>query len=167
MAKNVWNALKGLAGAPAQAEAGTIVEDLFGRDTAKAAKQLGVSRRTVQRWVQHGLPNTPQAKALQKRHRRWQNESKAGQAKVMGQAAKKAGAAGVNVNFNGKVIISADRRNNQDRRISFAMSADEVELLAAAAQGGRADLHAAFEHIAGGKGFGGSVQLDIKNLDFT
>lgn len=173
MAKNVWQAMKDAAGTPTKPTAREVLGDLFGTkagtpDTTKAANKLGVSRRTIQRWIQQDkLPANAKGQALAKRHQRWENESKAGQAKVFSAVADKAGATGLSVQFRGKIAISSDRRNGQSRSIGFALSSDEVAFLAAAGEGGRADLHAAFEHIAGGKGFGGSVQLDIDDLKFT
>jgi len=67
--------------------------------------------------------------------------------------------------FLGEVIISADNRNNTIRTLNFTLSRSETNLLLNTARiGTEADLHAAFEYLAGVHGFGGA-QLDIADLN--
>ena len=172
MAKSVWQAMKDLAGTSAPPPAGEMLRDLFGTgrrggpDTARAARQLGVSRSTVQRWVRAGLPNTPTARRIQTRHRRWLNETKAGRAKTTDRIGQRGGVA---VTFHGKVRISNDSRNNQARHFSYTLSPGNAELLNnVAATGNRADLHAAFEYVTADEVFrGGGAQLEINNIYFN
>lgn len=169
MAKSVWEALKAAAGTPQQPTAGQVLRDLFGPgrgdgpDTAKAAQALGVSRRTVQRWMHDGLPNTPVAKRLQKRHRRWRNESQAGRRATLAAVQNRPLGS---CRFVGRVIISSDRRNNDVRNFHFNLSPEDIaQLTDTAATSTQRDLHANFEHLIANKGFGGSVQLEIQQLD--
>ena len=172
MAKSVWQAMKDLAGTSQPPPAAEMLRDLFGvgrrggPDTARAAQRLGVSRSTIQRWARTGLPNTPTARRLQTRHRRWLNETKAGRAKTTDRIAQRGGIA---VTFHGKVRISNDSRNNQARHFSYTLTPGNTDLLTGvAATGDRTDLHAAFEYVTTDEVFrGGSAQLDINDVFFN
>ena len=136
-----------------------------GLNTRAAAAALGVSARTVRRWAQQGIPASAGGQQLQTTYQAWE-ASPAGRAVTLeGVEAAKRGQP-MAIAFRGKVIISNDPRNNINRSLSFTLSPAETNMLLDAGRvGGEPNLHAALEYIAAGKGFGGSVSLDITDLD--
>lgn len=132
-------------------------------DTARAAADLGVSRRTVQRWVKDGLP-ARSAHAEQLR-RSWA-DSPAGRRAAISPARVRGLAAGPSVagTMDAHVWVSNDRRNGMRRRFGFAIDGPAMAQVAAAMRAGDdAAAHTLLaEHI---EGFGGSVDLDIRGLE--
>lgn len=136
-----------------------------GLNAQAAAADLGVSARTVRRWAQQGIPASAGGGRLQDTYQTWTNTD-AGRAAALQGADTAKRDQPMAVAFYGKVIISNDPRNRVNRSLSFTLSPAESNLLLDTARaGGEADLHAALEYLASSKGFGGSVTLDITDLN--
>ncbi|MDN5803468.1 MAG: helix-turn-helix domain-containing protein [Microlunatus sp.] len=136
-----------------------------GLNTRAAAADLGVSARTVRRWAHQGIPASAGGRQLQTAYQNWETSPSGRAVTLEGVEAGKRDQP-MAITFRGKVIISDDPRNNTNRSLSFALSPAETNLLLDAGRtGGEPDLHAALEYIAASKGFGGSVSLDIIDLN--
>lgn len=167
--KTLWAALSKSKDAPV--EPGGMVGDLFGLtprggpNTKAAAEALGVSQRTVQRWIQQGLPKrsrTDVPEQLKRRHQAWRKGPGGRRAAMSTRREARLRNKGTTVNFLGNITISADKRK---RSTSVPLSGEQMSrLLDAAMAGDDLAAHEALEN-AFGDAFGGSVQLEIDGLE--
>ncbi len=161
-----------LRGGPAQpADSRDMLAHLYGHgrrggvNTKAAAQDLGVSERTVRRWAREGLPASVAADKLRSEHSRWE-DTPAGRENALGGRLDTFRDSGAAVTMVGGVIISGDDRGT--RQLNMAFDPAEMALLADVAihGGGEADMKAAMEYLVGQK-FGGSVDLNLNQLDFS
>lgn len=154
-------------------KAGTMLRDLYGRgrdalkpDTARAAAALGVSRRTVQRWVQQGrLPAPGRSPHADQVRTQWA-DSPAGRARRIPADTRRKLTAGAPVlgRVTGKVWVSSDSRNGSDRTFSVHFDADEAaSFYQAMINANDEGAYAAF-HAATVRGFGGSVDVHVNQF---
>lgn len=144
--------------------------DLFGRhkgrvNVKRAAEELGVSQRTVRRWVQtRKIPRSAAGERLRSSHATWR-DSAAGRRKALNQSAR-AQAAGIDAfKYTGWVRISRDRRWRKGMQVPVQDEKDMQRMLGCLADGDDRGAHRALEDIVTAGGFGGSVELDIDHLD--
>lgn len=149
-----------------------MVADLFGTtrrgtpNTRAAADELGVSQRTVQRWLKQGrLParsRTDAAERLQRAHNRWKNTPTGRQAAISPRREARLRRQGTTMRFLGTVTISSDKRR---RSTTVQVTGDQMgRILDASLSGNDAAAHRELED-AFGQAFGGSVSLSIDELD--
>lgn len=154
-------------GDPAQ-----MVSDLYGTtrrgkpDTRAAAADLGVSQRTVQRWIQRGLPRKSRSggsEQLANRHQGWKASPEGRKASLSSRREARLRNKGTTIQFLGVITISGDRRR---RSTSVPLNGDQTGLiLDPLLAGDDAAAHRALEDAFGDR-FGGSVSLsDIDSLD--
>jgi hypothetical protein len=148
----------------------SMVRDVYGvsrrgtPDTRAAAQQLGVSQRTVQRWLKEGMPRrSPAADALAQRHRGWRDSAAGRRARLSTRRESRLRNKGTSMLFYGKVRISADERR---RGTTVTIDGERMGRMLDAALAGNDQLALAELEDAFGDAFGGSVTLvDIEQLD--
>lgn len=151
---------------------GEMVADLYGvtrrgtPDTRAAADALGVSQRTVQRWLKTGrLParsRTGAAEQLQRDHGRWKNTPTGRRAALSPRRESRLRRQGTTMRFLGTVTISNDKRR---RSTTVQVTGDQMgRILDAELSGNDAAAHRELED-AFGQAFGGSVSLSIDEID--
>ena len=153
-----------------KATAGSIVRDMFGvtkrgtPNTKAAAAQLGVSQRTVQRWVKEGMPaKSAAAGTLTQRHASWRNSPDGRRARLSNRRESRLRNKGTTIVFYGKVRISADERQ---RGTTVALDGQQMGAILDQALAGNDRQALAELENAFGDSFGGSVALvTIEQLD--
>lgn len=148
-----------------------MLTDLFGRsarggpNTAAAAEGLGVSRRTVQRWIHDGIPaRSPHAAQMRQQ---W-SDSPAGRRASISPARRKELRDGTG-DIGGRItahvwVHTDDPRNGLKRSFAFSLSRETArELMELSAAGRDAEAHRLLESRL--PGFGGAVDLDLASLD--
>lgn len=148
----------------------SMVRDLYGQtprgkpDTKEAANQLGVSQRTVQRWLKQGMPRRSEAAdQLQQRHGSWRNSAAGRRARLGTRREARLRNKGTTMVFYGKVRISADERR---RGTTVTIDGNRMGQILDAALDGNDQLALARLEDAFGDAFGGSVSLvEIDQLD--
>src|SRR5699024_4829196 len=135
-------------------------------NTKAAAHALGVSQRTVQRWISTGVlpPTSRPAGEVISAYQQWRT-SPAGRAAAIspGRQARLRNR-GTSMIFLGKIAISNDPRNNTTRSVTVDINGPAMSrILDAALAGDDPGAHAALED-AFGQAFGGSLNLDISSL---
>ena len=148
----------------------TMVRDLFGvtrrgtPDTRAAAAQLGVSQRTVQRWIKLGMPaKSAVAAGLAQQHETWRAGPAGRRARLSTRREARLRNQGTQMVFYGRVRISSDTRK---RGTTVTISPERMGLILDATLAG--NDQAAFKELEGafGDAFGGSVTLlDVEQLD--
>lgn len=167
----LWNSLRGR---PVQPRPKTMLRDLFGRgarknsaDTAAAAKELDVSRGTVQRWIRNGkLPERGRSAAADRVRDLWE-ASPAGRKRTVDPAMRKAFYAGhpISGRVKAKVTVSGgDSRRNSARSFNFDLDPQAAAAVMDALMDGdpEATSNAFIDGVAGG--FGGSLDLEIDHI---
>lgn len=111
-----------------------MISELFGKNarggpnTSAAAKQLGVSQRTVQRWVKDGMPKrSPAGEQLSST---WRDSPKGRKASVSPKRRselRQGKGQGPMVKVTAYVWVSSDRRNGQRRSFEHALSDAEAD----------------------------------------
>lgn len=164
----LWDALRKT---PERAAApGSMIRDLFGvtrrgtPNTKAAAEQLGVSQRTVQRWVKQGLPKrSGAAEGLAQRHTTWRNSPEGRRARLSPRRESRLRNKGTTMVFYGKIGISADQRR---RGTSVLIDGERMGQIIDASLAGDDQLALDRLEDAFGDSFGGSVSLvEIEQLD--
>lgn len=153
---------------------GQMVRDLYGQtvrgrpDTRAAAQELGVSQRTVQRWLQQGLPaRSDAAGALAQRHGGWRASAAGRRARMGPRREQRLRSKGGTVVFLGKVAVSADPRNGTQRSFTTELNGDQLgPILDAALDGRDTEAFEIFQDTLSGD-FGGQVELDPDDLRLT
>lgn len=134
-----------------------------GPNTKAAAEALGVSQRTVQRWLKSGLPKarSAAADALTGGYQAWKNTTDGRRAQLSTRREARLRNKGTTMIFYGKIAVSSDPRNGVNRSTTVDISPENMNrILDATLAGDDAAAHAALED-AFGEAFGGSVSLDI------
>lgn len=148
----------------------TMLRDLYGRtptggvDTAAAAAGAGVSRRTVQRWLQQGLPKAGSV-AGERLRAAWQHSPAGRRRRVSPQrrAELRRGAITGCTVAAAVTVSEPDPRNGDVRTFKvWLQEGDTQNLLQAMAEGDESAARA-FEAIAS-RGFGGTVDLDLRAI---
>ena len=137
-----------------------------GPNTRAAAADLGVSQRTVQRWIQSGYlpPDSRPAQQLAAAHQQWASSPAGRRAQLNPRREARLRNRGTSMIFLGKIAISHDPRNNSTRSTTVDISGPAMaRILDASLAGDDDSAHAALEH-AFGAAFGGSVSLTIGSL---
>lgn len=148
----------------------SMVRDIFGvtrrgaPDTKTAAQQLGVSQRTVQRWVKEGLPRrSTAADQLTRQHAQWGNSPDGRRDRLSTRREARLRNQGTSMVFYGRVQVSADVRR---RGTTVPVSGERMGAIIDAALAGEDQVALARLEDAFGQAFGGSVSLvDIEQLD--
>ena len=165
-ASGPWRYLGGLIENTPRPQARTMLRDLFGRgsrdrsrpDTAAVAEALGVTQRSVQRWVRDNKLPAGRRAELQAR---W-DDSPAGRKRRISQAAQNAFRSGSQMAavVHAKIEISDDRRNGKDRYFTLTFgSEDSSALMNAVLAGDDAEAERIWEGALE-SGFGGGVGID-------
>lgn len=145
-----------------------MITDLFGTnrrgnpDAKAAAAALGVSERSVQRWIKDGAPQRGQANQLRQDHDKWKRSPAGRQGRMNSRREKRIRNNGTTIKFKGAIKVSNDKRN---RSITHFLDPDQCAAILDAAQ--RGDDTAAQEALeqALGDYMGGSVDLEIESLE--
>ena len=161
----LWRAT---SGAPRGRRPRGQVQDMYGKnsqgrpDTKAAAQQLGVSQRTVQRWLKEGrVPDSEGGRKLTSAHGQWR-DSPAGRRAQLSPARERRLRNGAQMKYTGKVKISNDSRF---RSTTVELSPEEMSaILDAQLTGDDRGAHEALED-AFGNAFGGSVGLSPKGFE--
>lgn len=148
----------------------SMVRDLFGEtrrgtpNTKAAAEQLGVSQRTVQRWLKQGLPKrSSAADGLSRRHTSWRDSAQGRRARLGSRREARLRNKGTTMVFYGKISVSADQRR---RGTSVLIDGERMGQILDASLAGDDQLALDRLEDAFGDAFGGSVSLDeIEQLD--
>ena len=135
-----------------------------GPDTAKAAQGLGVSRRTIQRWVSDGLPKTPRSGAAAQLRGQWQDSPAGRKASVTPARRQHIIGQGISGRMRGRFWISSDKRNGQSRWINVQLNAEQADWVYQGALENDSAAHSGMERALGKK-FHGSVAVDIEELE--
>ena len=166
MARRLWEALTRQT--PTTPTVRDRIADLYGTDprgranTRSAADDLGVSQRTVQRWIRtNQQPASPPSQALTRRHTDYQNSPAGRAGQISPRREARLRQQGTTVLFKGKVQISADQRT---RSVRVLLTGDQMSAILDAALAGndRGSLDALED--AFGDVFGGSVALTIDDI---
>lgn len=161
-----WQYFGSLLETSPRPRARTLLRDLFGRasrdrtrpDTARVAAALGVTQRTVQRWVHDNKLPAARRAALQAQ---WDN-SPAGRRRRISPAAQHMFHSGRQVSciVHAKIEISQDRRNGQDRYFTLTFDGnDPAALMDAMLAGDDAEAERIWTNALE-SGFGGGVGID-------
>ncbi len=171
---------------PAQERASsprTMITRLFGKgarggpNTKAAAEALGVSQRTVQKWIRdRRVPNSPGGQSLASRHQDWRNNTPQGRRHALGRIRggekirdrlNKA----QRIYFTGNVKISSDVRHRKGMQID--LDAGDMALMLDKASISDEAAHEALEYLVGKQMFGvhddgkvDDVYLTIDDLRF-
>lgn len=164
----LWAAIRKSPDRPDTAQ--SMVRDLYGTaprgglNTRAAAEALGVSQRTVQRWIKTGqLPaRSEAAEQLQNTHQAWKATPEARQAAMSPRREARLRNKGTTMVFHGMIAISADKRR---RSTTVDLTGEQMSRILDAALANddvlaHQELEAAF-----GSAFGGSVSLEIDQLE--
>lgn len=167
----LWDAIR--KGPERAADAAQMVTDLYGvtprgkPDTRAAAQDLGVSQRTVQRWLQRGLlPSRSRsggAERLASGHQGWRQSPAGRRAALSPRREARLRNKGTTIRYLGVITISADRRR---RSAVVPLDGERMgRILNQILAGNDAAAHRELEDAFGDR-FGGSVTLsDIDSLD--
>lgn len=158
----MWDAIRKTPEKPPTPE--SMVRDLYGDtqrgtpNTRAAAEQLGVSQRTVQRWLQHGVPTRSEAaENLTRRHGSWRDTAPGRRARLSGRRETRLRNKGTSMVFVGKIrISSADERR---RGTTVLISPERMGSILDASLAGDDKLALNRLEDAFGDACGGSVSL--------
>lgn len=133
-------------------------------DTRQAAAQLGVSQRTVQRWVQQGTPRrSTAADALNQQRGAWRNSPAGRRTSLSTRREARLRNKRTSMVFYGKVRISAELRR---RGTTITVNGDRMGRILDAELAGNDQLALSHTEDTFGDAFGDSVTLvDIEQLD--
>lgn len=136
-----------------------------GLNTKAAAEDLGVSQRTVQRWIKdRRMPETSEGgDRLKQKHEAWK-ESPDGRRSALGRKRKDELLAARTVNMNGQVKVSKDVRPRTGLEVGIT-EGDMARVVDALASGDDAGAYAILEDVFG-DAFGGSVGLSFEKVWF-
>jgi hypothetical protein len=167
-AEALWDAVRKT---PERAPTPTsMISDVYGTtarggpDTRAAATQLGVSQRTVQRWLKQGLPQrSAAADGLRQGHANWRDSAGGRRARLSTRREARLRNKGTSMVFFGKVRISSDERR---RGTTVFLDGTQMGQILDASLDGNDQLALSRLEDAFGDSFGGSVTLvDIEQLD--
>lgn len=158
--RSFWEAI---TGNPRQRPLRDQLKQMFGKnarggpDTAAAAAELGVSPRTVQRWLQKGaVPKSPRGQQYTQTRQAWEGSAAGRQRRRTTADEKKLRTSGGVIAFRGNVQVSKDR---YFRTVNISVdTAEAAGVLDALRAGDDAEAHRILED-AFGQACGGSVSL--------
>lgn len=171
-AEKIWQ-----AAVPAPARPPTprvMVQQLYGRtsrgrpNTRAAADALGVSQRTVQRWIKdRKLPTSDAGAGLRRNHAQWSN-SPAGRAHALGRKNRAQLQGARRITFTGTVKISGDVRDRKNMQIDIADQALLDRVIDRLADGDDLGALSALEDLFyESADFGADVGLAIETITFS
>lgn len=148
-----------------------MILNLFGRaarggpGTNAAAQALGVSQRTVQRWVhdRKAPERSAAAQALRTRHQEWR-DSPQGRRSALGRKRRDQIKNARRVHFTGTIRISHDQR--PQRRTTVELAPEVLAAILERLEAGDDDGALAALEDGFGDAFGGSLSLAIDRLEF-
>lgn len=166
--EHIWNAIGGRVAAREPDDVRELLSEVYGTNSRggvnsrAAAADLGVSERTVQRWVKQGkLPSNENGEHAR---RVWKESPEARAARMNPRRESKMRNRGTTLRFKGVIKISSDTRNTRTRSVDVALTAEQAgDILDALLAGNDEAAHAALEDIFG-DAFGGDVELAIQSL---
>jgi hypothetical protein len=171
--KKIWSAAVPEAARPVTPR--VMIQRLFGRtprgrpDTKAAADQLGVSQRTVQRWIHDRKPPKSDAgQQLQSSYQQWQNTA-AGRKSALGRKADARVRGTRRITFTGWLKISHDVRERKNMQIDIRAQHRPLvdNLVDQLAAGNDQAAHEALEDLVTNTAdWGGDVYLRIDSLKF-
>lgn len=162
---------KAIADKAPRPRAKRMLTELFGKntrgdgpDTAAAAGQLGVSRRTVQRWLSDGMPTSSRSPAAEKLRGQWTNSPAGRKASVTPARRQHLIGQGLQGRMRGRFWISSDKRNGQSRWININFNPTEAESIYRGSIDGDDSAHGSLENVLAKK-FQGSVAVNIEEME--
>lgn len=163
--QQLWAAI-GRDAATEPGDARALLTDLYGTNrrggvnTRAAAAALGVSARTVQRWVKTG--RLPENANGQRARRDWRASGQARAARMNPRREARLRNRGTNITFKGLITVSrSDRRR---RSVSLELDGEQLgAILDALLAGNDQAAHDALED-AFSEALGGDVELVIESL---
>ena len=131
----------------------------------KASADLGVSKRTMQRWVKNGEPAQSKAgTAAQQRMTTWKNSPEGRRARISPRREQRL-RQGFQIKVTGTFVISQDRRPRRD--VGFDISDDHANaMFDSYLSGNDAGVNRALDDAAG-DAFGGSVHVEVYYVSFA
>lgn len=168
--RSLWQALSRTksAATPRARIAEMYGKDAHGRpNTRAAAADLGVSQRTIQRWVKAGKqPSSPAGQQLSRRHSGWVSSSAGRESQMGSRREARLRKNGTTISFFGAITISGDHR--KEKHLDISVTGDQLSaMLDAALQGNDRGAHDALE-AAFSDAFGGaSITLTPKDLNIS
>lgn len=171
MARTFRSLFAALAGKPERPTLRTQLAQVYGQnarggpDTARAATLLGVSQRTVQRWVKAGkLPESAHGRVAADDITGWRDSSE-GRAQLLGpRRSERLATQGFTAAVSGVFTVSKDKRR---RTVEAAIDPEHArDIVDALRSGDDAAAHRALED-AYGDAFGGSVKIDLEGMEIT
>lgn len=167
-AEALWAAIRKTPERPATPR--SMISEVFGLtprgtpNTRAAAAELGVSQRTVQRWIKEGMPTrSAAADDLAQRHATWLDSAEGRRARLSTRREARLRNKGTTMVFYGRVRVSADDRR---RGTTVTIDGDRMGGIIDAELAGNDQLALSRLEDAFGESFGGSVTLvEIEQLD--
>lgn len=165
----LWRALSRHKDVPANVR--DQVGQVYGVDsrgrpnTRAAAEALGVSQRTVQRWIRADhAPANSHGQELQRRHTDWQTSPAARSSQIAAGRLNRLRSQGTTLRIAGTFQISSDKRA---RTLAIEMTGEQMsKILDAALQGDDRAAHQELEDALGDNYFGGNVAIThISDMD--
>lgn len=138
-----------------------------GVNTKAAAEQLGVSQRTVQRWIKdRKIPESMAGQSLKSQHQAWKNSPK-GRTAALGRKRLGELKDTKRIGFTGDLRISSDIRRRTNMQVE-GFTQDQLDnLLDALAGADDSRAHAALEDlISKSASWGGDVEIRIDKVSF-
>lgn len=134
-------------------------------DLDKAASDLGVSKRTMQRWVKNGHPaKSKSGNAAAAQLASWQDSPAGRRARISPRREQRL-RQGFQVKVSGTFEISSDRRARRD--VGFDINDEHASaMFDAYLAGDDAGVNRALNEAAG-NGFGGSVNVRVNSIHFA
>lgn len=158
----------------AEPEPRDMLRDLYGEgaregsvDTKVAAAELGVSQRTVQRWVKDGkVPGNANGNGVREAHQQWRKGPDGRQAAMNPRRENRLRNKGTTLRFNGKIKISGDKRG---RNLEIPLKADDAgEMLDALLAGNDDAALDILTDVIGEGYFAGNVAIDeLSDFDLS
>lgn len=162
------------AAVPATTKAETprvMITRLFGRnsrggpDTKTAATQLGVSQRTVQKWVRNRkTPTSVGGDQLKGQYQDWRH-TPAGRKSSLGRTNRDRLLGTRQITFSGTLAVSGDVRKRNNMGIEIANPLLMAHLVDRLGAGDDPGAHQALEDLIGDP-FGGDVSVRIDKIEF-
>lgn len=168
MAKTLWEALSRKA-KPVSVSPRERITDLYGTDprgrpnTRAAAEDLGVSQRTIQRWLKADRePSSPAGRQLTHQHQSWRSSAAGRAGQINSRREARLRKSGTTIQYKGLIAISADRRK---RNTSVLLTGEQMSTILDATQAGDDDAALSALEDAFGDVFGGSVTLTPDDIN--
>lgn len=167
--ERIWAAAVPTSGRPATPRA--MITKLFGRnsrggpDTKTAADQLGVSQRTVQKWIHNRrTPTSSGGDQLRTQYQGWQH-TPAGRKSTLGRKNRDRLLSTRRITFSGTLAVSGDVRKRNSMEIEVANPQLMANLVDQLGAGDDPGTHRALEDLIGDP-FGGDVSVRIDKIEF-